>query len=108
MALRMVEDFDAGPHVSAAANVIARRGDEVFMRLSHLALDITRKIIEEKPEPQPQTGEPVTFARRQPQESGLPEDETLKEIKEIYEFSWLALRRGETEADMSINRTDDI
>lgn len=122
VALRMVEEFDAGPVYMRRPMSLLGGGDEIFMRLSRLALDMTREIIEEEPEPRPQSGEPVTFKRRQPEESELPEGGSLKELFDFIrmldaegypnaffeygdfriEFSRPALRRGEVEAEVSI------
>lgn len=126
VALRMVEEFDAGPVYLRRPMSLLGGGDEIFMRLSRLALDMTREIIEEEPEPRPQSGEPVTFKRRQPEESELPEGDSLRELFDFIrmldaegypkaflehgdfriEFSRPALRRGEIEADVSITRRD--
>lgn len=126
VALRMVEDFDAGPVYMRRPMSLLGGGDEIFMRIARLALEMTREIIREEPEPRPQSGEAVTFTRRQPEESELPEEGSLKELFDFIrmldadgypkaylehgdfriEVSRPALRRGEIEADVSITRVD--
>lgn len=122
VALRMVEEFDAGPVYLRRPMSLLGGGDELYIRIARLALDMTRKIIANEPQPQPQSGEPETFPRRQPDESELPKTETLKDVFDFIrmldaegypkaflehgdfriEFSRPALRRGEVEADVSI------
>lgn len=121
-----VEEFGAGPVCLRRPMSLLGGGDEVFIRIARLALEMTREIIERDPEPQPQSGEAVTFTRRQPEESELPEGGSLKELFDFIrmldadgypkaylehgdfriEVSRPALRRGKIEADVSITRSD--
>lgn len=122
VALRMVEEFDAGPVYLQRPMSLLGGGDEVFIRLSRLSLEMTREIIENEPEPEPQTGKPVVFERRQPTDSRLRENGSLKELFDFIrmldaegypnvfvehgefrvEFSRPALRRGKIETDVTI------
>jgi methionyl-tRNA formyltransferase len=57
--------------------------EEVFIRSSQLSATMIREIIEEEPEPEPQSGEVTTFRRRTPAESEIPERETLRALHDF-------------------------
>jgi methionyl-tRNA formyltransferase len=82
-ALRMVKDFDAGPVYLKADLCLEGGAEEIYIRASRLAANMIRRIIEERIEPVPQSGEPVIFSRRKPQESAIP---NLPNLQALYDF----------------------
>lgn len=126
VAFRMVEELDAGPVYLRRPMSLLGGGDEIFLRLSRLALDMAREIVENEPEPTPQTGEAVVFDRRRPEESRLPDEGGLERLFDFIrmldaegyppaflehgpfrlELSSPVLRRGTLEADVTIRLRD--
>jgi len=82
-ALRMVRELDAGAVYSKESLSLEGRAEDIYTRAMELAARMIRKIIEEQPTPQPQTGEVVTFKRRTPDESEIP---TLAGPEALYDF----------------------
>lgn len=79
-ALKMVEDFDAGPIYFKKTMSLEGRAEEIYKRASNLAADMILKIITKRPESRPQKGKVVIFKRRKPEESEIPERKTPKEL----------------------------
>jgi len=125
-ALRMVEDFDAGPVYLKEDLCLEGNAEEIYIRASYLSARMIRCIIEEQPVPQPQVGEPVIFKRRKPHESRIPELPNLQALHDYirmldaegypraflehagfrYEFSRAALYDGRIIADVKITPTE--
>jgi methionyl-tRNA formyltransferase len=82
-ALRMVEELDAGPVYLKMPLSLAGSAQQIFERLADLAFDMMEEIARSTPVPVAQTGTPVVFARRKPEQSRLPEDGTPEAI---YDF----------------------
>ena len=82
-ALRMVEDFDAGPVYLKEDLCLEGNAEEIYIRASYLSAQMIRHIIEEQPVPQPQVGEPVIFKRRKPHESRIP---VLPNLQTMHDF----------------------
>jgi methionyl-tRNA formyltransferase len=121
-ALRMAEDFDAGPVYLKEDLCLEGNAEEVYIRASYLSAQMIRHIIEEQPVPQPQVGEAVIFKRRKPHESRIPELPSLQALHDFirmldaegypwaflehagfrYEFSRAALYDGRIIADVKI------
>lgn len=121
-ALRMVEDFDAGPVYLKEDLCLEGNAEEVYIRATYLAAQMIRRIIEEQPEPRPQTGEVIVFKRRKPHQSRIPELPSLQALYDFirmldaegyppafleyagfrYEFSRAALYDGQIIADVKI------
>jgi len=121
-ALRMVEDFDAGPVYLKKDLCLEGNAEEIYIRASYLSAQMIRHIIEEQPEPRSQVGEPIIFKRRKPHESRIPELPTLQALHDFvrmldaegypraflehagfrYEFSRAALYDGHVVADVQI------
>lgn len=70
---RMTEELDAGPVYLKKPMSLGGSAQEILERSSELAAEIIGQIIREHPEPKPQTGKVVTFERRTPEESEIPE-----------------------------------
>ena len=71
-ALRMVAEMDAGPVYTKRPLSLEGTAHEIFLRAGLLSFDIIQWIIECEPQPIEQTGEPVIFKRRKPEQSRLP------------------------------------
>ena len=71
-ALRMVPELDAGPVYIKRALSLEGAAHEVFGRCARLTFDMIEEIVVGQPEPVPQSGTPVIFSRRRPEESRLP------------------------------------
>jgi len=121
-ALRMIEDFDAGPVYLKEDLCLEGNAEEVYIRASYLSARMIRRIIEERPIPQPQVGDPVIFKRRKPHQCEIPELPTLQALHDFirmldaegypqaflehagfrYEFSRATLYDGRIIADVKI------
>ncbi len=82
-ALRMVEDFDAGPVYLKEDLCLMGTAEEIYIRASYLSANMIKYIIENEPVPQPQEGEPVIFKRRKPHQSEIP---VLSSLQGLYDF----------------------
>ena len=71
-ALRMTEQFDAGPVYAKRPLSLEGTAEAVLVRASELAMDIAVELVRERPEPVEQQGEVTVFRRRQPAESRVP------------------------------------
>ncbi|HVR63024.1 MAG TPA: methionyl-tRNA formyltransferase [Polyangia bacterium] len=71
-ALRMKGEMDAGPVYGKEDLSLEGNAEEIFIRATQLSARMLARIAAEEPAPIPQTGTPVTFARRKPEESELP------------------------------------
>ena len=72
-ALRMVPELDAGPVYMKRDLSLEGAAHEIFERCARLTFDMIEEIVAGQLEPVPQSGTPVTFARRRPEESRLPQ-----------------------------------
>jgi len=77
-ALRMVKEMDAGPVYAKRFLSLDGSASEIYLRGSKLSLEIIQWMIEHNPQPTPQEGEVVTFKRRKPEQSSLPNSGSLK------------------------------
>jgi len=82
-ALRMVEEFDAGPVYLKEDLSLAGSAEEIYRRASSLSAQMIYRIVCEQPVPQPQQGEPTIFRRRKPEESELP---AVSSLEPLYDF----------------------
>ncbi|MGH9775338.1 MAG: methionyl-tRNA formyltransferase [Candidatus Acidiferrales bacterium] len=82
-ALRMSEEFDAGPVYVKRALSLDGNAEEIYIRSSNLAAKMIGDIIRDELQPTPQTGEPVVFRRRKPAESEIPPNLSLEGL---YDF----------------------
>jgi methionyl-tRNA formyltransferase len=73
-ALRMVETLDAGPVYLKRPLSLAGRAEEIFERGADVVYDMIAEIVAREPKPVAQTGEPVVFSRRTPEQSRLPDN----------------------------------
>jgi methionyl-tRNA formyltransferase len=82
-ALRMVEDFDAGPVYLKKDLCLMGNAEEIYIRTSYLSAEIIRHIVDNEPAPQPQEGDLTVFKRRLPHQSKIP---NFRELQELYDF----------------------
>ena len=75
-ALRMVPELDAGSVYMKRDLSLEGAAHEVFGRCARLTFDMIEEIVIDQPEPVPQSGTPVIFSRRRPEESRLPRSGT--------------------------------
>lgn len=122
-ALRMEMNVDAGPVYLKRDLSLEGSAEEVYLRATHLSAQMMLEIIESRPVPQVQRGEPTIFNRRTPAASKLPAVALLAEVFDFIrmldadgyprafidygdfrlEFSRPALRSGRVEADVTIH-----
>jgi methionyl-tRNA formyltransferase len=71
---RMVEQLDAGPVYLKEPLSLDGTAEDILKRSSLLAASMIERIIREEPMPKTQTGEPVLFSRRTPEQSEIPKN----------------------------------
>lgn len=72
-AIKVVRDLDAGPVYLKLPVGLAGSAQEIYERVSALIFRrMMPEMLRRRPAPRPQTGRPVFFARRKPEESRLP------------------------------------
>lgn len=79
-ALRCVAEMDAGPIYLKRSLSLLGPAEEILMRASQLTGEMIEIIVQERPEPQMQTGEPTIFRRRNTQDGNLASMETLEKV----------------------------
>lgn len=82
-ALRCAQEVDAGPVYLKQPLSTLGTAEEVFMRASLLMLPMMMRIIDERIEPQVQSGEPVFFQRRTPKLGNL---QALNSLSDLHDF----------------------
>ncbi len=126
-ALRMVHDLDAGPVYLKQDLCLEGNAEEVYIRATYLSAQMIKRIIQEQPQPVPQSGEVVIFKRRTPAQSMIPELDSAQSLYDFirmldaegypraflihngfrYEFSRAALYYGRIVANVTITRLGD-
>ena len=83
-ALRAVAEVDAGP-VYARRKIDLSKGtvEEILMQVSEFVFDMIPTIALDQPSPVAQNGDLVSFKRRKPRESQLPEQ--AKSLRRVYD-----------------------
>jgi methionyl-tRNA formyltransferase len=82
-ALRMVHELDAGPIYLKRPLSLAGAAQAIYERAADVIFRMIDEIVRTTPEPEPQTGSPVLFERRRPEQSRLPENGSPESI---YDF----------------------
>lgn len=123
-ALRMVQEFDAGPVYMKEDLCLEGNAEEIYIRASLLSANMIKKIIVDNPSPVPQTGKKILFNRRRPAESEIPGLAGLDELHDFlrmldaetypraflnhmgfrFEFSRSSLKNNCIHADVTITR----
>jgi methionyl-tRNA formyltransferase len=133
-ALRCVEELDAGPVYLRRDLCLHGAAEEIYLRASRVIEEMIVEMIETEPQPTLQSGEPVTFRRRRPEEGSLDGLQTLADVFDRIrmldatgyppaflevgplrlEFNRASLRTDHVQADVRItlsphvrNRSDD-
>ncbi len=82
-AFRMTKELDAGPVYMKRDLSLDGTAEEIYLRTSFLASEMIGQIIKEEPEPSPQKGSAVSFQRRRPEQSKVPD---LASLRRLYDF----------------------
>jgi len=82
-AFRLANEMDAGPVYAKADLSLDGGAEQIYERASRLATGLIREIVTRDIDPVPQHGEVVTFTRRTPVDSRLPERAT---VEQLYDF----------------------
>ncbi|NEQ36719.1 MAG: methionyl-tRNA formyltransferase [Okeania sp. SIO3I5] len=126
-ALRMSEEFDAGPVYLKEPLSLEGNAEEIYIRSTNLSSKMIKRMVEEEPQPLPQEGEVVIFKRRKPEESEIRELASLSNLHDFirmldaqgypkafinykdfhFEFSRAALYEGQIIADVKITLKED-
>ena len=127
-ALRMVEDFDAGPvYMKSDLSLEGSSAEEIYIRASDLSGQMIATITANEPIPQVQEGDPTIFRRRKLEQSLIPDLADLQSTHDFirmldadgypnayiqyggfrYEFSRAALYDGRIVADVTITPVED-
>jgi methionyl-tRNA formyltransferase len=126
-ALRMTQDFDAGPVYGKELLSLEGGAEEIYLRAGRLSAKMIERIIRQEPKPVTQRGKAVNFKRRKPEESRVRKSTSLEQLHDFirmldaegypraflkqagfrFEFSRPALYDGRILADVKITREDD-
>lgn len=82
-ALRCAEGMDAGPVYLKRPLSLHGAAQEIYMRASTIIEDMIVDILNTRPIPVPQQGEPTFFKRRNPDQSNLAKVKTLEEAFDL-------------------------
>lgn len=82
-ALRMTSEFDSGPVYLKEDLGLDGSAEEIYRRGTLLSARMIERIIREKPQPVPQSGEVVVFKRRKPEESEIS---ALPSLEQLHDF----------------------
>jgi methionyl-tRNA formyltransferase len=96
----MIKDFDAGPVYLKKDLSIEGNAEEIYIRATYLSFSMIQKIIDQSIEPTPQTGKPVVFKRRNPQESRISQ---FINLQSLYDFIRMLDADGYPKAFLEIN-----
>ena len=72
-ALRCSHELDGGPVYLKEPLSLHGTAEEIYLRADSIIETMIARIVQERPEPQPQQGDPVLFHRRKPAQSNLAE-----------------------------------
>jgi methionyl-tRNA formyltransferase len=120
----MTSEIDAGPIYVQAPLSLEGNAEEIYIRAARLSATMVDRIVRDEPEPVPQQGELVSFARRKPAESRIAEQTSLNQLHDFirmldaegyprafiecngfrFEFSRAALYHERIVADVKITR----
>lgn len=126
-AIQCLNELDSGPIYLKHSLSLYGSAEEVFLRCAAAIEDMIIEIIQKKPAPLPQKGNPTYFVRRTPEQSKIDEIFTLEKLfdhirmldaegyppafiengKFKLEFRRAALRHGKIEADVTISLRKD-
>lgn len=84
-ALRCVQEMDAGPIYLKKALCLEGAASEIFLRAAGIIQEMIGEIVDNEPDPKPQTGDPVLFQRRKPVESDLAQAD-IGNLNDFFDF----------------------
>ncbi len=79
-ALRMSNEFDAGPVYLKKSMSLEGSAEEIYMRAAYLSAKMIERLTREKIKPKLQRGKAVNFKRRKPEESEIGSPASLQEF----------------------------
>ena len=82
-AIKCITELDAGPIYLKRTLSLDGSAQEIFARAAKVIQDMIVEIVNSKPKPTEQVGEPVIFKRRTPSESEIS---SLRSVDELYDF----------------------
>jgi methionyl-tRNA formyltransferase len=83
-AIRVVGEVDAGPVYLKYPFTLEGSASEIYRRASNIIFEkMIPEIVRNKPEPEPQRGEPVVFKRRTSQQSDIS---NLDSVQKVYDY----------------------
>jgi methionyl-tRNA formyltransferase len=82
-ALRMTQEFDAGPVYLKEPLSLEGNAEEIYIRASYLSGKMIQRLIQEEPTPQPQRGEAVNFKRRNAGDSEIRPPVSLTQMYDL-------------------------
>jgi methionyl-tRNA formyltransferase len=123
-ALRMVRELDAGPIYMKEDLSLEGSAEEIYVRATRQSARMIAALTDSETQPVPQTGEPVVFKRRRPEESEIPEATSLQALHDFvrmldaagypkaflvnkgfrYELNRAVLYHGRVMADVTITK----
>lgn len=126
-AMRMTGELDAGPVYLKRELSLEGTAEEIYLRAGRLSAEMALEIATKRIEPQPQSGDPVLFQRRRPNQSEISESPNLRSMYDFirmldadgyphaflvhrgfrYEFRRATLRDGRIVADVVITECKD-
>lgn len=83
-AIAMTDELDAGPVYAKRPLSLAGTAEEIYRRADGVAAEVIAHLVADEPQPVPQVGEAVVFARRRPAQSEVPGD--LPDVGAWYDF----------------------
>ena len=83
-AIAMTDQLDAGPVYAKRPLSLEGTAEDIYRRTDAAAATVIAYLVANAPDPVPQQGEPVVFARRRPEQSEVPTD--LADLDAWYDF----------------------
>lgn len=82
-ALKCVEEIDAGPIYLKRSFSLHGAAEEIYLRASKVIEEMIVEIVDASLDPYDQTGDPVYFQRRKPEQGNLLEAKSLEELFDL-------------------------
>lgn len=82
-ALRMAEDFDAGPVYLKEPLSLEGSAEAIYLRAARISAGMIKRLVREEPDAKPQEGEVVNFKRRKPEDSKIGRQSSLEELHDF-------------------------
>jgi methionyl-tRNA formyltransferase len=82
-AIKVEKGLDTGPVYLKKGLSLNGTAEEIFIRAGDVMLEMMKEIVNKDIQPEPQTGEPVVFTRRKPEDGNL---QNIQELNTIYDY----------------------